>query len=454
MRQRRWIARRKRMSKLLIALASLVLLLSCGLPSVPGISGGPEKAAQEAFESWAENLGILYTDATLETVSDDGTHATVRVTAKFEDVGEQVWLEKQADIGCWKSDGEWKCDSSFLFDLTQEEQERRRAAQEATVTAMEATREAEATAVQVTAVAQATENAAAYATEEASYRQLWEEMIEIGDVSIDHVYVTEDCSGNRTGCRRVVARNLGVSIQNHDSVAHWVGLEIQFHDRVVSALGVQKEDDYTGTAAWEGSLEPGVEQITLTEQAEYGNNAFLDSGQSVITVALVAEVAMIDGSAIPPDYLAPLARRLVPIEFPSHCEGSDCQHKVGLEQPVVVWGGWIADSQELARQGAQALKIIVTVDGDAQEATRLVWSDVVTYLDRYYDSSFDYDDDTDYEMVWRYPIGVLGLGSHQVEVCSDFLRSITDGLVFSYSGEQEFYQPGSGECYYLQIMVE
>ncbi|HUW95007.1 MAG TPA: hypothetical protein VMW58_04415 [Anaerolineae bacterium] len=454
MRRRRWIARCKRMRILLVALASLALLLSCALPSVPGISAGPEKAAQEAFESWAENLGILYTDATVETLSDDGAHATVRVTAKFEDVGEQAWLDKQADIGCWIADGEWKCDSSFLFSLTQEEEERRRAAQEATVTAMEATREAEATAVQVTAVAQATENAAAYATEEASYRQLWEEVIEIGDVNIDYVYVTEDCSGDRTGCRRVVARSVGVSIQNHDSVAHWVSLEVQFHDRVVSAVGVQKEDDYTGNAIWEGSLEPGVGQITLTEQAEYGNNPFLDSGQNVMTVALVVEVSMIDGSAIPPDYVAPSASRFLPIEFPSYCEGSGCQHKVGPEQPVVVWGGWIADSQELVRQGAQAMTVNVTVDGQPQEATSLAWGDVVTYLDRYYDSSADYDDDADYEMVWRYPIGALGLGSHQVEACYDFLRSITDGLVSSYRGEQEFYSPGSGECYYLQIMVE
>ena len=455
MRQRSWMPRRKRTSIMLIALASLALLLSCALPGVPGMSVGPEKAAQEALESWAESLGILYTDATLETLSDDGTHATVRVTAKFEDVGEEAWLDKQADIGCWKRDGEWKCDSSFLFTLTQEEEERRRAAQEATVTAMEATREAEATAVQVTAVAQATENAAAYATQQAVSRQVWEETIEITDTGIDYMYVTEDCSGDRTGCRRVVARNLAATIQNHDSLAHWIGLEIEFHDRVVSSVGVQKEKEYTGTATWEGSLEPGEAEITFTQQADYGNNPFLDSGESVVSIALLVSLSTIDGSQIPPEYSAPSASSLTPIEFPSACEGSDCQHQVRSEQPIVLWGGWIADSPELVRQGSQALAITVALDGQTQDAANLQWGNVVTYLGDYYSTSADYDDDEDYEMFWRYPIGSLAPGSHQVEVCDDFVRSVTDGLTYSYwEEEQEFYSPGSGQCYYLQFTAQ
>jgi hypothetical protein len=151
-----------------ILLSSLiVLLIACSVGGVTGqITGAPKSQAKEAFEQWAGETGIPYEDVRYETLSDDGTFATVRVTAFFAESPETGWREMQADVECRKVAGEWRCDEYLSFALSQAEQERILQDQNATATALMATQiAAQATATgQGLQMASATETALAGAT--------------------------------------------------------------------------------------------------------------------------------------------------------------------------------------------------------------------------------------------------------------------------------------------------
>ncbi len=113
----------------LFLLAGVLFLVSCSV-------GGAQSAARGAFEEWAQEAGIPYTDVGLETLSDDGTFATVRVTALFRESAEGGWHEMQADIECRQVAGEWECNQYLHFTLSETERERIAQAQEATDTAI------------------------------------------------------------------------------------------------------------------------------------------------------------------------------------------------------------------------------------------------------------------------------------------------------------------------------
>ena len=110
----------------------VVLVLSC---SLEGALGGPEPAAREAFEQWAQENGVPYKNVRLETIEYDGTFATVRVTAKFRESPDAPWLEQEADVQCRKVGGEWQAEPLMHFELTEEAQATAIAAIQATPTA-------------------------------------------------------------------------------------------------------------------------------------------------------------------------------------------------------------------------------------------------------------------------------------------------------------------------------
>lgn len=144
----------------LALVASLILfLVACA------VGGGPQTIAKEAFEQWAEEAGIPYEDVRYETLSDDGTFATVRVTAFFRESAEAGWREMQADVECRKLAGEWRCDEHLSFTLSEAEQERILAAQNATATVMMAAQNATATTIMATHIA-------AQATATADYERM------------------------------------------------------------------------------------------------------------------------------------------------------------------------------------------------------------------------------------------------------------------------------------------
>lgn len=101
------------------ALLALVWVLSC---SFGGALEGPEAAAKEAFTEWAQQKGVPYKDASFQTLSNDGTFAIVRITAKFRESAEAEWTEQEAKVECRNVGGEWQM-SSLTIEFSRPESE-------------------------------------------------------------------------------------------------------------------------------------------------------------------------------------------------------------------------------------------------------------------------------------------------------------------------------------------
>lgn len=75
---------------------------------------GPEAAAKVSFSEWAVNIRIPYRNESFQTISNDGTVSTVRITVDLKMNGK--WIEKQIDVQCEKTTEEdWLCDRSIQF---------------------------------------------------------------------------------------------------------------------------------------------------------------------------------------------------------------------------------------------------------------------------------------------------------------------------------------------------
>jgi hypothetical protein len=74
---------------------------------------GPEAAARINFLEWAVNIRTPYKNENFETLNNNGTVSTVRITVALMIQGE--WKEKQAEIQCEKVDNNWLCDRSMQF---------------------------------------------------------------------------------------------------------------------------------------------------------------------------------------------------------------------------------------------------------------------------------------------------------------------------------------------------
>ena len=74
---------------------------------------GPEAAAKINFLEWAGNIRTPYRNENFQTVNNDGTLSTVRITVELKIKGE--WTEKQIEIQCEKVDEDWQCERSMQF---------------------------------------------------------------------------------------------------------------------------------------------------------------------------------------------------------------------------------------------------------------------------------------------------------------------------------------------------
>lgn len=68
----------------------------------------PEAAARINFMEWAWNIRTPYRNEKFETINNDGTLSTVRITVDLKIKGE--WIEKQVEIQCDKVENNWQCD--------------------------------------------------------------------------------------------------------------------------------------------------------------------------------------------------------------------------------------------------------------------------------------------------------------------------------------------------------
>ena len=74
---------------------------------------GPEAAAKINFLEWAGNIRTPYRNENFQTINNDGTLSTVRITVELRIKGE--WTEKQIEIQCEKIDDNWQCERSMQF---------------------------------------------------------------------------------------------------------------------------------------------------------------------------------------------------------------------------------------------------------------------------------------------------------------------------------------------------
>ena len=91
----------------MVAVALLLVILGARCSTMDG----PEAAAKISFSEWAVNIRIPYRNESFQTISDDGTLSTVRITVEIKIGGE--WKDKQIEIQCKKADDNWQCDRLF-----------------------------------------------------------------------------------------------------------------------------------------------------------------------------------------------------------------------------------------------------------------------------------------------------------------------------------------------------
>jgi hypothetical protein len=113
--------------------------------------------------------------------------------------------------------------------------------------------------------------------------------------------------------------------------------------------------------------------------------------------------------------------------------------------PIILTIAWIADTPELVADYLASLDLTITLDGEPLPGVMDYWSEIEENGD------FDEDGDTDYESRWRYPVGVLSAGEHQVESEFRLQWTVTDGFDLDEDGIPDVYS-GSRE-YFLQIIV-
>ena len=91
--------------------AIALLLVTSSVRCTP--MDGPEAAARINFLEWAGNIRTPYRNENFQTINNDGTLSTVRITVELKIKGE--WIEKQIDIQCKKVDEDWQCERSMQF---------------------------------------------------------------------------------------------------------------------------------------------------------------------------------------------------------------------------------------------------------------------------------------------------------------------------------------------------
>jgi len=74
---------------------------------------GPEAAARINFLERAGNIRTPYRNENFQTINNDGTVSTVRITVELKINGE--WAAKQLEIQCEKVDDNWQCERSMQF---------------------------------------------------------------------------------------------------------------------------------------------------------------------------------------------------------------------------------------------------------------------------------------------------------------------------------------------------
>lgn len=114
--------------------------------------------------------------------------------------------------------------------------------------------------------------------------------------------------------------------------------------------------------------------------------------------------------------------------------------------PIILTIAWIADTPAFVADFLSSLDLTVTLDGDPLSDVMDYWGEIEEWGD------YDEDGDIDYTSRWRYPVGVLSAGTHEVDSEFHLQWPVTDGFDLNGDGIPDEYS-GAWE-YSLRITVE
>jgi len=101
--------------------------------------------------------------------------------------------------------------------------------------------------------------------------------------------------------------------------------------------------------------------------------------------------------------------------------------------PIVLRFGWETDTSEQVADFLSSAELVVRLDGGLLPDSGQYWSDVEETENR------DPNGEANYQTFWRYPLGVLTAGTHQVEAELRFQRPVTDGFDSDGDGVPDEY---------------
>ncbi|MDH4208038.1 MAG: Ig-like domain-containing protein [Anaerolineae bacterium] len=119
--------------------------------------------------------------------------------------------------------------------------------------------------------------------------------------------------------------------------------------------------------------------------------------------------------------------------------------RVAANTPIVLRLGWETDTAEQVADFLSAAELMVRLDGELVPDTAQHWGEIEESPDR------DQNGDANYQTMWRYAVGVLTPGTHQVEAELRFQRPVTDGFDANGDGTPEEYSEAMR--FSLQIAV-
>ena len=145
-------------------------------------------------------------------------------------------------------------------------------------------------------------------------------------------------------------------------------------------------------------------------------------------------------SEAPPSPAAPTVQPQEPVEISLLAK----EGRVPGNTPVILRFGWEADTSEQVGDFLSSAELVVRLDGGLLDGGQY-WSDVEETASR------DPNGEANYQTFWRYLVGVLTPGTHQVEAELRLQRPVTDGFDSNGDGVPEEY---SGTMpFSLQIVV-
>jgi len=118
---------------------------------------------------------------------------------------------------------------------------------------------------------------------------------------------------------------------------------------------------------------------------------------------------------------------------------------VPANTPVVLRFGWVTDTPEQVADFLDSVELVVSLDGELVSDTAKYWGEIEEHGDP------DKDGDTDYQVLWLYPVGVPTPGTYRVESEMRLQWPVVDGFDSDGDGVPDEFSGTSG--FSLQIVV-